>query len=102
VVWPPSSPRGAVGAWVGTAFLASPEASTTDAARDAVLAAASTDTVYSRVYDVASAAGWPSEFGGRSLRNRFTDRWTDHEDAMGPEDIKDIAAANYAGETTVT
>ena len=93
---------GAVGAWVGTAFLASPEASTTDAARDAVLAAASTDTVYSRVYDVASAAGWPSEFGGRSLRNRFTDRWTDHEDAMGPEDIKDIAAAYYAGETTVT
>ena len=70
---------GAAGAWVGTAFLASPEASTTDAARDAVLAAASTDTVYSRVYDVASAAGWPSEFGGRSLRNRFTDRWTDHE-----------------------
>lgn len=94
---------GAAGAWVGTAFLAAEEATTAEAARAEVLAAGSEDTVYSRVYDVVGGV-WPAEFGGRSLRNRFIDRWTGHEDDMDAGAVDEIAASGekvvYAGQGT--
>ena len=43
---------GAAGAWVGTAFLACTEAATSAGARELLLTAADTDTVYGRVFDV--------------------------------------------------
>jgi nitronate monooxygenase len=66
---------GAVGAWVGTAFLACPEASTSPAGRRALLSATDTGTAYGRVFDVAQRVAWPPEFGGRALRNDFFDTW---------------------------
>lgn len=92
---------GAAGAWIGTAFLASPEAANAEATRDAVIGAGSGDTVYSRVYDVVSGAGWPREFGGRSLRNRYTDRWSGREDELDADTSAEIAAANRSGEVPV-
>ncbi|MGA8994974.1 MAG: nitronate monooxygenase, partial [Nocardioidaceae bacterium] len=65
----------AVGAWVGTAFLAAREAGHGAAARRRLLAAGEADTAYDRVFDVALALGWPAEFGGRTLRNDYLDRW---------------------------
>jgi nitronate monooxygenase len=70
---------GAQGAWVGTAFLACLEGQTTDAGADRLLAADSTSTVYGQVFDRALRSGWPPEYGGRSLRNRFFDQWVGRE-----------------------
>lgn len=70
---------GADGAWVGTAFLTCPEAETTDGAAAQLLAADSTSTVYGQVFDRAARLGWPPEYGGRSLRNRFFDTWVGRE-----------------------
>lgn len=92
---------GAAGAWLGTALLASPEAGVTDDFRDAVIGARGTDTVHSRVYDVATGSAWPREFGGRSLRNRYTDRWSGREDELDADTTAEIAAARRSGETPV-
>jgi NAD(P)H-dependent flavin oxidoreductase YrpB (nitropropane dioxygenase family) len=61
---------GAVGAWMGSAWLTTQEYALTSAApalRDALLAATSSDTVRSRIY-----SGKPA----RLLRNRWTQAWT--------------------------
>ena len=77
---------GATGAWIGTAFLACPEADTAPAARERLLAASEADTAYGRVFDVAQRLGWPPEYGGRALRNAFFDRWEGREDALAHDD----------------
>jgi nitronate monooxygenase len=74
---------GAAGAWVGTAFLTCEEAMTTPAAAAALFAAREVDTAYGRVFDVAQGLGWPTEFGGRALRNPFFDRWDGQEAELG-------------------
>lgn len=91
---------GAAGAWVGTAFLASPETATSAAARERLLAAGDVDTSYGRVFDVAQRAGWPPEYGGRSLRNAFFDRWDGREDELARDDAAadELAAARRAGD----
>lgn len=105
---------GAVGAWVGTALLASHEANNTPAARRRLLAATATDTAYGRVFDVAQQLAWPLEYGARGLRNTFFDHWhqrlddlTNDTDAAqeldearrrpGDDDAYDIAYI-YAGQ----
>ncbi|WP_041289891.1 NAD(P)H-dependent flavin oxidoreductase [Kribbella flavida] len=87
---------GAVGSWVGTAFLTAVEALTPPAARDRLLAASEADTVYGTVFDAASRAGWPDEFGGRALRNDFFDRWQGREQALKTDDA---AHAEYVAAT---
>jgi NAD(P)H-dependent flavin oxidoreductase YrpB (nitropropane dioxygenase family) len=62
---------GAVGAWMGSAWLTTQEYAITSAApalRDALLAATSSDTVRSRIY-----SGKPA----RLLRNRWTQAWAE-------------------------
>jgi nitronate monooxygenase len=70
---------GAAAAWVGTAFLACPESELSEPAKQRVLAAALDDTVYTRAFDRGLSLDWPHAFGGRALRNRFTDTWTGRE-----------------------
>lgn len=77
---------GAVGAWVGTALLATHEAGTSAAARKRLLVAEVTDTAYGRVFDVAQRLPWPEEFGGRGLRNAYFDRWADRLDELATDD----------------
>jgi nitronate monooxygenase len=91
---------GAAGAWVGTAFLASPEAANTAAARDRVRAARETDTAYGRVFDVAQRIPWPSQYGGRALANEFSTRWSGREDELArDQDAQaELAAARKAGD----
>jgi nitronate monooxygenase len=91
---------GAAGAWVGTAFLASVEADTTDAAAQRVFAAADTDTAHGTVFDVAQRLGWPSEYGGRALRNRFFEAWAGREAELALDDAAaaEIAAARASGD----
>ncbi len=73
---------GAAGVWSGTAFLACPETSAVEAARDRILAARETDTVLTGVYDRANHLPWSDHIPGRALRNDFTDRWHGRENEL--------------------
>jgi nitronate monooxygenase len=66
---------GAEGAWIGTRFVATPEATTADWIKERVLAAGTDDTVLTRVYDLATSAPFPPGIGDRVLRNELTDAW---------------------------
>ena len=85
-----ASPRGvaaalaadAAGVWVGTALLASPECEHTEQARTRLMQAQETDTILTRAFDVAQGLAWPPQYPGRALRNRFTDEWHAHIDAL--------------------
>lgn len=77
---------GAAGGWIGTAFLTCVEAQTKGPARQRIIEADETETVYGTVFDAASRAGWPDEFGGRALRNAFFDTWEGHEEELKTED----------------
>ena len=58
---------GAQGAWVGTAFLASPEASNTPAVRERVVSATEVETIHTHAFDDVQQVPWPDEFpAGRS------------------------------------
>ena len=89
---------GAVGAWVGTAFLGCREASNSPAARQQLFAADGAATAYGRVFDVAQRLGWPPEYGGRALRNRFFDRWATRLDELAEDDaaVRALAEARSA------
>lgn len=91
---------GAAGAWVGTAFLACPQATPRPQARQRLLEAADTDTVYGRVFDVAQRLDWPQQFGGRALRNEFFTRWATSLDelAASSEAPAELSAARKAGD----
>jgi nitronate monooxygenase len=91
---------GAAGAWVGTAFLACPEALNSAAARARALAASDIDTVSTTVFDVAQGIAWPTGFPGRALVNEFWRRWSGHEDelAASPEASEQLAAARQSGD----
>jgi nitronate monooxygenase len=77
---------GAAGAWVGTAFMTAAEAMTQESVRRQLIDASETDTAYGIVFDRASRYGWPDEFGGRALRNRFFDEWQGREDELSADD----------------
>ena len=84
---------GAVGAWVGTAFLGCVEAEGTPAAKAALFAAE--ETGYGRVFDVATRAPWPPEFGGRAVANAFFEEWRGRED-----DLDDVARDRFRAAVT--
>ena len=67
---------GAVGAWVGTAFLGCPETAWSPARRSKVLAADLDSTIYTRVYDIAMQQPWPTQYGGRWCATRSRRRGT--------------------------
>jgi len=63
---------GASGVWIGTRFLASPEAAYHADYKQRLVEAAATDTVESMLFD----GGWPNA-PGRALRNRTVQLWED-------------------------
>ncbi len=73
---------GASGAWVGTPFLLAHEANVTDAARARIAAARETETILTNLFDRVQEFPWPARFGGRALRNNFTDRWHGRDDEL--------------------
>lgn len=71
---------GADGAWLGTAFLATPEAvEVHDVHKQLVVESPGTDTVFTRTFDIVSGLPWPADIGARVRRNRFTDQWSERE-----------------------
>ncbi len=91
---------GAAGAWLGTCLSACPEALTGERARQALLTAAGTDTITTRVFDIGQRLDWPARFPSRVLRNAFTGRWAGHEDALAEDRHAggELAAAIAAGD----
>ena len=91
---------GAVGGWAGTAFLACSEANTAPQARKRLFSAGDDATAYGRVFDIASRASWPPEYGGRALRNTFFERWAGREEelAASQEAAAELAAARERGD----
>jgi len=71
---------GAAGAWIGTLFAACPEALTSEHARQALFAAAETDTVITSLFDRAQRYPWPTQFPERVVRNPLLDQWSKHRD----------------------
>jgi nitronate monooxygenase len=71
---------GADGAWLGTAFLATPECvEVGDDYKDAIVTSDGGDTVFTRAYDIASGLPWPSGIGARVRRDGFTEEWAERE-----------------------
>jgi len=65
---------GAAGAALGTRFLMTPESLYSDAHKQALAAAKSTDSVRTMAFDQARGSlGWPSNVDGRGLRNATVD-----------------------------
>lgn len=73
---------GAEAAWVGTAFLISPESDMADTAKERIAAAYETDTIQTPVFDRVNRLGWPPQHPGRALKNQFTDRWHGREEEL--------------------
>lgn len=72
---------GAAGGYVGTRFLATPEAPIRAAWKAALLAADAGDTVHTRAFDTLWGTPWPTA-RVRAVRNRFTDAWDGREGAL--------------------
>jgi nitronate monooxygenase len=73
---------GAEGVWVGTRLLATLESATSEPARARLLRAKETETIHTRVFDLAQGLAWPAHFPGRALRNRFTHQWDAQAEAL--------------------
>jgi len=78
---------GAQAAWVGTRFLSSAESLGHENFKGAVRQAGMDDTTYTRAFDIAQQLAWPAEFGGRALRNEFSDS---HEDLSAWEATSEL------------
>ncbi len=88
---------GADGAWLGTAFLATPEAvEVHDIHKRLILDSDGTDTVFTQVYDIVSGLPWPPAIGERVRRNRFTGEWSGREAELrsSREEIARTAGSN--------
>lgn len=66
---------GGDGVWMGTRFLATPEAGVDQWYKDAILAAGADNTVRTLSYDVARNIPFPDGIAGRVIQNSFTDEW---------------------------
>ncbi|MET9019457.1 nitronate monooxygenase [Actinopolymorpha sp. NPDC004070] len=90
---------GADAGWIGTAFLATPEAHSPLLAKMAVLSAKETDTIHTRVFDLVGGIPWPERYPGRALRNSFARSWhpreaelTEWAEGSDPESAGKLAA----------
>ncbi len=84
---------GAAGAWVGTAFLTCAESMFPDDMVRRLAEADETSTRYAHVFDQASQAGWPTDIGGRALRNEFLDTWFGREEEIDEDARERFRAA---------
>jgi nitronate monooxygenase len=89
---------GAAGAWVGSAFTACPEGANPDAAKTAVVDAAETDTIYTTVLDLGRGAHWPSDYGGRAIRNTFAETWHGRETELQAAGTRSDEPAVWVGQ----
>ena len=83
---------GADGAWLGTAFLATDEAvEIDDDYKRAIVDSDGGDTIFTKVFDIASRAPWPQGIGARMQRDAFTEEWGEREAELRTS-LDDLAA----------
>jgi nitronate monooxygenase len=71
---------GAEGAMLGTALLATPEATeVADASKRRIVESDGQDTVFSTAWDIVSGAPWPQGVGNRTRRDDLVNRWEGRE-----------------------
>lgn len=95
---------GAVGAWMGTRFVASREWAGHDWEQAAVVAASADDTVRTSVFDRVRAAPFPDGIADRVLRNAFVEAWQGREAevaARRPELQQQLEAAGQRGDASM-
>jgi nitronate monooxygenase len=74
---------GADGASLGTAFLASHEATDVpDVYKECIVESNGEDTVFTTLYDEARGQHWPRPVGMRLRRTKHTDQWQGREDEV--------------------
>src|SRR5262245_7673467 len=73
--------RGAAGAWMGTRFLATPEAWASPSWKQAIVAARPGDTAHTLAFDVLWGRLWRGA-RLRVIRNAFTDAWDGRESEL--------------------
>jgi nitronate monooxygenase len=95
---------GASGAWLGTAFAACSESLASDATRAALIVAQDTDTVTTRVFDIALDYPWPAKYPERILRNEFWERWQGREEHLSEDAdaISEFKASRARGDPATT
>src|SRR3954470_2676741 len=89
---------GAAGGWVGTAFLATNESAYKDGHKDAVIGAELDSSVYTTVFDIGRGSPWPEEFGGRALRNSYSDTWHLREEELRADPVRSDEPVVWAGQ----
>ncbi|MFL4479281.1 NAD(P)H-dependent flavin oxidoreductase [Paeniglutamicibacter sp. ORCA_105] len=98
---------GASAAWIGTRFAAATESTSHRNIKDSIGAAGLDDTVYTRAFDIAQRIDWPVQYGGRALRNDFSDTWAENLEALSAavkaDDslTKSINGARAEGDTSL-
>ena len=76
---------GAEGAWMGTAFVATPEDNEVpEAHKELIVRSNGDDTIHSQVFDIINIAisggpSWPEGIAGRAYNNRFAQEWYGRE-----------------------
>ena len=75
---------GAAGAYIGTRFLATPEAPVRPAWKAAIVAAGPSDTIHSHAFDRLWGTPWPGA-RVRAIANRFTATWDGREEALAAQ-----------------
>lgn len=83
---------GAAGAWVGTPFAACAESLFRPELKEAVIAADTDQTVYTRAFDIAQRFDWPEIYGGRALANAFSDQWAEHTEDLADAVTDELTA----------
>ena len=95
---------GAEGVWLGTRFVMSHEAITSDWRKQRAVEASTDDTVLTKTYDHIWQSPFPNDIGDRVLSNDFTARWhgRDEEIAARREELREqLEAAENAEDTSV-
>ena len=90
---------GAEGAWVGTAFLATPEAvEVPDAFKERIVQSDGQDTSFTQLYDLIGDSPWPQGIAGRVYSNRFVQTWDGREEEIQhhKEELASDAAEAWA------
>ena len=96
---------GAEGVWLGSRFVASPEADAANWRKERVVQSGTDDTILTKVYDLISGARFPKDIGDRVLTNRMTDAWheQDHEIVARRTELQEQwRAAEAAGDANVS
>jgi nitronate monooxygenase len=74
---------GAEGAMLGTALLATPEATDiSDEYKDFIVASDGEDTAFSLVWDIVGGAPWPEGIAVRTRRDALVEEWTGREEEL--------------------